>query len=119
MTTARNSYATLAEFKAYVARRSLTTPVSSADDAVIDSMLEAASRQYEDEHDHLQYYPSIETRSFDVPDWTTKYQLWLDKELVEIISLTNGDATAITSAQYVLLPANLYPKYGIKLLDSS
>ena len=52
------------------------------------------------------------TRYFDVPADDT---LWLDDDLLSITTLTNGDATAIATTQYVLLPTNILPKYAIRL----
>jgi hypothetical protein len=117
--TIRNGYCTLAEYKAYAATRGVTSPVDSSDDAVLETMIEAASRRYEDDNEHYQFYPTIETRSYDVPGISTNNQLWFDHSLCEVLSATNGDATTITSAQYVLLPPNMYPKYGMDLVQSA
>lgn len=121
MTTARNSYATLSEYNNYAKTRGVTAPTDTTDDAVIDMMLEAASRRYEDDHDHLQFYPTVATKNFDIPNWTSRGQLWFGEtdSLVELLTLTNGDATTIAATEYDLLPANLYPKYGLAIKSGS
>ena len=44
-----------------------------------------------------QFYPSIDTQLYDVPDIQTEMSLWLtgDIDLLEVITLTNGDNTVI------------------------
>jgi hypothetical protein len=42
-----------------------------------------------------------------------------DDDLLTVTTLTNGDATAITGSQYVLRPANEYPKHEIVLKSSA
>ena len=61
------------------------------------------------------YTPTAdETRVFDVPTrWTD--DILLDLNLFSLTSLTNGEGTAIAATQYVLLPANKTPKWGIRL----
>lgn len=46
--------------------------------------------------------------------------LYLDEDdLLEILTLTNGDATTVSSTAYVLRPANAYPKDEIVIKSSS
>ena len=115
--TAVNTYATLAEFKAFVTNRGATsTPITdTADDAVIDQLLEQASR-FLDSETARQYYPSLETRYFDLPSGR---QLFLDDDLLAVTSITNGDGTSITSTDYVLESRNNPPYWAIKLKESS
>lgn len=42
-----------------------------------------------------------------------------EADLLEVITLTNGDSVAVTSGQYFLVPANIYPKWRIQLKASS
>lgn len=44
--------------------------------------------------------------------------LYFDKDLATINSITNGDSTTVTSAQYITLGPDA-PYYGVKLLGSS
>ena len=110
--TTTNTYATLAEFRDYaVANQS----PDAADDVVIEKILNAASR-YIDGKTTRQFYPRIETRYYSV---ISDAKLWLDDDLLEIITLLNGDGTAITSADYNLLPRNAYPKYAVQIKSTS
>ena len=42
-----------------------------------------------------------------------------DEDLLSITTFTNGDGTTIASTEYVFMPLNDNPKYGLKLLPSS
>jgi len=104
-------YATLADFKAYAR----ITSTDSTDDGVIESIIEGASR-YIDGKTGRTFYTRSETRYMDTPDGR---ELWLDDDLISISTLTNGNATVLTTSDYVLLPNNASPKYSIKLRDAS
>lgn len=108
-----NGYCTLAEFKAYAIPDGAT---DAADDAVIEDIIEAASRWIDGKTGRTFYSRAAETRYFDTPDTR---ELWLDDDLISITTLTNGDGTVIASTDYVLLPNNYSPKYAIKLRDAS
>lgn len=112
--TARNTYATLAEYKAFVTSRGQTVAADVTDDLIIDSLLEQASR-YIDGKTSRKFYPTIETRSYNLPD----YELLFDADVLEVITLSNGDGSAIASTEYNLKPANEFPKYGLSLKGSS
>jgi hypothetical protein len=56
--------------------------------------------------------PIIEARTFDYCD---PRMLYFDDDLLEVISITNGDATAITLTDLFYAPRRLYPKYAIGL----
>jgi hypothetical protein len=115
--TTLNAYCTLAEFKAYALPGAGT---NSADDSVIESILAQASELIENRTGRF-FYPAVETRYFSVPDADSvdPRLLKLDGDLLEIISVTNGDGTAIASTEYTLKPRNTSPYYGIRLADSS
>ena len=110
-----NLYSTLAEYKAFTTARGQTASTDTTDDAVIKDLLETASR-YLDGRAMRQFYPTIETRYYDVP---RDSGLWLDGDLLEIITLTNGDATTISSTNYKLHDPNFSPYYAITLKGSS
>ena len=110
-----NLYATLAEYKAYSTARGQTASTDTADDGVIVDLLEQASR-YLDDKTGRQFYPTVETRVYDIPSSST---LWLDGDLLSLTTLTNGDATTISSTNYSLLDSNVTPYYAIKLKDIS
>jgi hypothetical protein len=111
--TAINTYATLAEYKAFVTARGQSSTTDATDDTVIDNLLEQASR-YIDSKTARWFYPRIEQRYYSIPD-TNK--LGLDADLLAVITFLNGDDTSIASTEYNLLPRNYSPKYAIELTD--
>ena len=110
-----NLYATLADYKAYSTARGQSASTDATDDGVIVDLLEVASR-YLDDKTGRQFYPSFETRLYDIP---SDSELWLDGDLLSVTTLTNGDATVITTANYVLRPNNHTPYFSIKLKGDS
>lgn len=119
--TTLNSYATLAEFKAYLTSRSGDSPPADASaDTVLEGFLKSASR-YLDTQSGRRFNPYIETRYFSVPsiDDVDPRLLKLDDDLLEVISVTNGDGTVIPSTEYSLRPRNTSPKAAVRLIDNS
>ena len=114
MTTLK-AYATLIDYKAYVTARGQISTTDTTDDAVIEMLLRAASRWF-DERTARRFYPYIQTRYFDVPDGRV---LNLDEDLLEVITLVNGDGVTIPSTEYALRPRNESPYWGIRLVDNS
>jgi len=110
-----NLYATLAEYKAYVVARGQTATTDTNDDITIVNLLEAASR-YLDDHTLRHYYPTIETRLYDVP---RTRELKLRADLLEVITLTNGDDTVIPATDYVLETANQTPYWKLCLRSTA
>jgi hypothetical protein len=104
--TTSNAYATLAEFTAYLPNSGGLVAVNA------DNALDAASRAIDGETGH-EFYPSIEARDYDTP---RDDELYVHGDLCEVITLTNGDASTITAAEYKLWPYNTYPKASIRLL---
>jgi hypothetical protein len=111
--TPRNVLATLPEYKAYAVARGQTANISTdtADDAVLEAILEAATGYIED-NTQRQFTPFIETRRYDVPQGR---ELRLDAPLLEVITLTNGDGTVLTTTEYHLEPRNASPYGAIKI----
>jgi hypothetical protein len=110
-----NLLATLSEYKAYSTARGQPPTTDATDDAVIVDLLEKASRDLDDMTGR-QFYPSIETRLYDVPGDS---DLLLDADLLAVITLTNGDGAAISSANYVTRPNNDTPYYKVRLKGDS
>ena len=81
-----NKYATLTDYKAYTTSRGQTASTDTTDDGVISNLLTQASR-YLDRETKRQYYPSSETRLYDIPN---DRDLLLDGDLLEVTTLTNG-----------------------------
>lgn len=115
-----NSYATLAEFKSYWIHRGGENSSSTADDSVIEGLLRTASGLL-DSLTGRHFYPYIETRYYDVPDSNSLDQrvLELDDDLLEVLSITNGDGTSVPSTEYSLRPRNYSPYNAIRLIDNS
>jgi len=106
-----NGYTTLQALKAL---KDITV-ADTTDDGVINDLITEASR-YIDGKTKRKFYPRQETRVFDVPGGR---DLWMDDDLLSVISVTNGTGDAIASTEYILLPANYYPKYAIRLTNST
>jgi len=113
--TARNAYATLADYKNYVTARGQTASTDATDDVVIDGLLDSASRFIDDETGRV-FYPYIQTLYFDTP---FSKELCVYEDLLEALTVTNGDAVVVSSTEYFLVPRNFYPAYAIKLNDVS
>jgi hypothetical protein len=107
-----NGYLTLDDYQLYAKADNS----DAGDDAVIEDVIEAASR-FIDGKTERTFYARSETHYFDATPEDNV--LWFDDDLISVTTLTNGDGTAIASTKYVLLPNNKTPKYGLKLLASS
>lgn len=59
------------------------------------------------------------TRKFDAVRDVDGEMLYLDADLCQITSITNGDGVVVTSTQYTTEPRNRTPWYAIRLLASS
>jgi len=110
-----NGYCTLAEFKAYADPGSLGFSTDATDDTVIEALIEAASRRI-DRITGRNFYARTETHYFDVP---AGRELRLDDDLLTVTTLTNGDGTVLTTADYSLLPASKPPYRRVRLKDTS
>lgn len=104
-----NSYITLAAFKSYA--RIASTSADTDDDDVIETLIESTSRLIDAETGRV-WYPSTDDHLFDLP---TRQELILDDDCQSVTAVTNGDGTLISSSDYVVLPANKSPKFGIVL----
>jgi hypothetical protein len=113
MSTPKNSYVIPTEFLQWVTP--LDVGADTVDDAVVADVLEATSR-YCDSQTNRKFYPSVETQSYDVPSGRS---LYLDDDLLEVLSITNGDDSSVSSTYYNLYPANIYPKDEIRLTETT
>lgn len=110
-----NGYCSLAEFKAYITPQGQVINADTADDNLIEDMIERASRRVDD-ITLRKFYPHVESHNFDIP---ADDCLWFGDDLLEVLTLTNGDATTIAAADYILKPANESPKYCLLIRDTS
>lgn len=114
-----NSYATLAEFKAYGTARGLAAGIDASDDSMLELLLQDASR-YIDDETRRTFYPRYETRWYDVPyNQNDPRILFLDDDLLEEVTITNGDLLTVSPTIYNLKPKNTSPRYAVQLLSSS
>lgn len=100
-------YATREDFKS-----ALDVAETARNNRQVDLSLESASRTLEG-FLHRKFYPWTGTRYFDWPNRQTAFswRLWLgEDELISIDALVSGGDT-LTTAQYVLSPANSSPPY--------
>lgn len=74
---------------------------------------EGAGRRFEVTADTTRHFDAI--RDVDI----TRRQLWLDDDLCQITSVTNGDGTTISASDYVTNPRNETPFYAITLKQNS
>jgi hypothetical protein len=122
--TTLNAYARLDEFKSFfTSRGGSTLQTDTTDDSVLEQLLLAASAHLEYETSR-RWTPYVETRYFDVPkgDALDPRELKLDDDLLEVLSLTNGDGTSIPSTEYILRQNDARgqtPYNNIRLKDSS
>jgi len=110
-----NGYCTLAEFREYITPPEQTINEDSADDDVIRRLIGVASRRVDDLTGRM-FYPRIEEKSYDIP---SDYELWFQDDLLAVITFKNGDGTSIAATEYILQPANFYPKYCLRMRDVS
>ena len=110
--TISNGYITRTNFINWLAS---PTAVSAADDLVIDDIIEQVSR-FIDDSTGRRFYPFRKTRKYDIPDDGV---LYLEDDLSEVYTLTNGDATVIADTDYILESVNDPPYWELKLRDVS
>ena len=105
--TITNGYTTLTDFKNFAR----ITSTDTTDDAVLETLIESTSRLI-DSQTGRQFYGTSTARSFDLP---TSQELMFDIDCQTVTSITNGDGTVFAASDYVLLPSNNTPKFGVQL----
>lgn len=115
--TNQNLYATVTDYKAYKTQRAgASLPADTADDAIISDLLEQASRYLDDMIGTHSFFPEITTRNYDAqPD---RY-IRTGKDLLEILTFTNGNGDVIASTDYLYDNQNYTPYFGVKIRDTS
>lgn len=109
------AYASLAELKEY---RGISSSVIT-DDGLLGMLLTHASRQIDGYTGRTFGATATATRTYDAvrdvsPD---KRTLYLDDDLCEVTTITNGTGNAVT--KYVTEPQNVTPYYAIRLKASA
>ena len=95
--------------------------LSGDDDGFIESLIDRAEA-FIDDQTGRQFVAADETRYYDPTDedFFDGAFLYLDKDLVSITTLTNGDGDVLTAAtEYIKMPVNDAPPYNtIKLIET-
>lgn len=92
---------------------------TGADDALLSDLIDRAQSWIETTTQRQFEVQSDTTRTFDAVDDVNEatQTLYLDGDLCQITSITNGDSTAVTA--YVTMPRREKPYYAIRLKDSA
>lgn len=91
----------------------------STDDLVLRALIGVASDSVT-QYTGRTFVPQWATRLYDaIGEHITSRKLELDRDLLEVTALTNGDGTEISVGDYLLVPYNGYPKRAILLKSSS
>ena len=110
-------YTTLAKAKAFfLADRD----ADAADDTVITNLITQYSRAIDD-HCRRTFYATTETRYYDaIGNHIRGNKLYLDKDLLSITTLTNGDGNTLTeNTDFILRPSDGPPFDYVQLLSAS
>jgi len=93
---------------------------TSGDDVLLETLLTQASKAI-DTYTRRTFEAETETRYFEAADLDDNYTLVVDRDLLTVTTLTNGDdsATVIPDTEYWLTPRNRTPKQGIRLKADS
>lgn len=118
--TITNGYATRLQFQNYIASNATGTTAQEliniqTDDLVIDSLVTDASRVV-DTFTLRQFYFATGTFSY---NQTAGKEIYFDRDIYSVVSVTNGDGTTVASSEYNLYPLNSTPKYSIRLKQGS
>jgi len=112
------AYATLAQLRAYLNIAAADT----SDDVLLGQLIDDA-KQLIDSYCGWAFEASAPTTRYYDPlrdvDERDRLLLHLDEPLLTLTTLTNGDASVVTAAQYYLEPTNMTPKWGIRLRSST
>jgi hypothetical protein len=112
MSTPQNGYCTLAELLAFMPNS------ASANTSQAEQAIDAATRAIEGQTGKT-FYPAYTTNYYDIPPLWFRRELQLVDDLLELTTLTNGDASVIASTEYDLAPYNAGPKKRIILKSYS
>jgi hypothetical protein len=96
----------------------ISSPETPGEEAVLDTFISQAQAEIE-RVTSRKFETSTATRTYGRDAIAPDGVLWLDDDLLDVDTLTNGDGSTISGSEYVLLPRNESPKYGIKLKSSA
>jgi hypothetical protein len=108
-----SGYCTLSDVKTYIGTDKVT------DDAQLSLLIERA-RSRIDSYCQRTFTGVTDTRYYHaVHDVRDQRTLILDSDLLAVTNITNGDGQVLSVSDYLLLPLNAPPYYGIMLRRSS
>jgi hypothetical protein len=108
-----STYALLTDLRTYLGISGTT------DDGLLMQCLERATVAIDTYTGRTFAASSATARKFDAETDVEGAVLYLDSDLYSVTSITNGDATTVTAAQYVTLPRRQPPYFAIELLPST
>ena len=89
------------------------------DDALLESLLDAAQSAIDGYCDRTFDYTTTSTRYYDAVEDVDGRRLYLDTDCAEIVTITNGDGTVVAGTSYVTVPRNSTPYREIVLKSDS
>ena len=114
-----NLYATLADYRSHTTPRGQEWSPDAPDDALVLQILDEVARGIDTET-HRTFYPRYEKRYYDVPVFqNSPRNLFLDDDLLEAVTVTNGDTNVVSPTVYNLKPKNYSPHYAIQIIGPS
>jgi len=108
------AYCTAADVKTYLG-------VSGAgDDTLIGTLIDAAQAAIDTYTSRTFEAAADSTRYFDAAgEHITRGHLYVDGDLCQITTVTNGDSVVVASDEYTTMPRNVTPFFGLRLLSNS
>ena len=92
---------------------------STSDDVILAELIDEAQALIDAETGRTFEASADTTRYMDAVRDVQGALLWLDGDLCQITTVTNGDSVVVASNEYVTEPRRATPYYAIRLLDSS
>lgn len=106
------TYATLADLRMELG---VNDPLVTGDDPTAIKALRDATARIDLELAGRSFFPRVQTRYFNAYSDVTGLDLRLHEPLAEVTSVTNGDGSALTGADYTLIPKAGAPYTSIRL----
>lgn len=103
------TYCTLAQVKGYLGSEEV------GDDALIEDLIDYSQSIIDAVTQKTFEAAADSTRYFDAVANVHGRTLWFDKPIVSITSITNGDGTTVSTSEYVKVPPNDAPYWGVTI----
>lgn len=110
-------YTTLTKVKLQLEIQDVTGTLN--DDTLINDYITQASK-FIDDYCRRTFSESVGTLNLDVgAPYTYGSKLFFGQDVLGVVSVVNGNGSTLTASDYVLLPANETPKYGMQLKNGA